>query len=133
MKYLIRDRSKSDCPILGSADLSPSATPSDLLALANQGHLWFQPERSKEDAEKMEQERLKNEAAIAQVQDDIDRVASKLPDGDYQLIELSGKQLKALCAKRGLATNGNKFDLIDRLQSAPVEAKPKAKKKKPEE
>ena len=139
MKYLIRDRSKSSCPILGTAELKPEATPSDLLMLANTGHLWLQPERTKEDLDSLEEERLKNEAAIAdpekhiaQVQAEIDRVASKLPDGEYGLIELTGRQLKALCESYGFPTTGNKFDLMDRIEKAIAEGKtvqPTVKKK----
>ena len=61
-------------------------------------------------------------------QTEIDAEASKLPER-YELTDLSGKQLKALCKKHGLEATGNKFDLIDRLEKSGLDDKPKKTKK----
>lgn len=128
MRYILRDRSKSSYPILGIAELNPGVMPSDALALANVGFLWFQPEISQDELRVIQEEQAKNEAALEnpeaaleEVQKRIDEEASRLPEGDYDIYELTGKQLKALCLKRGLDATGNKFDLIARLEEAPDE------------
>ena len=133
MKFILKDLQRIGSPPIGTIELEAGYGPVELANLLRSGWLNFEAEMSEIDRKAIAAEQAKNESRLDAIQAEIDAEASKLPDRDYTLEELSPKQLKALCAKRGLATNGNKFDLIDRLQSAPVEAKPKAKKKKPEE
>jgi hypothetical protein len=133
MKFILKDLQRIGAPPIGTIELEAGYGPVELANLLRSGWLNFEAEMSEIDRKAIAAEQAKNESSLDAIQAEIDAEASKLPDRDYTLEELSPKQLKALCAKRGLATNGNKFDLIDRLQSAPVEAKPKAKKKKTEE
>lgn len=133
MKFILKDVHRIGAPPIGSMDLIDEYGPVELANLLRSGWLHFEIEMPELDRKAIAEEQSKNESGLAKIQAEIDAEASKLPDRDYTLEELNPKQLKALCAKRGLATNGNKFDLIDRLQSAPVEAKPKPKKKKSEE
>lgn len=133
MKFILKDVHRIGAPAIGSVDLIDEYGPVELANLLRSGWLHFETEMSEADRKAIAAEQAKNESSLDAIQAEIDAEASKLPDRDYTYEELTPKQLKALCAKRGLATNGNKFDLIDRLQSAPVEAKPKAKKKKTEE
>ena len=133
MKFILKDLQRIGAPPIGFIELEDGYGPVELANLLRSGWLHFQAEMSEADRKAIAEEQSKNESGLAKIQAEIDAEASKLPERDYTLEELNPKQLKALCAKRGLPTNGNKFDLIDRLQSAPVEAKPKAKKKKTEE
>lgn len=127
MKFTLRDNQRIGSPPIGTLELSDGYGPVEIANLLRSGWLAFQAVLSDSDLKIQAEEQLKNESRLAKVQAEIDAEASKLPERDYTLDELNPKQLKALCAKRGLATNGNKFDLIDRLQNAPA-VKPKKKK-----
>lgn len=129
MKFILKDLQRIGAPPIGSIDLEDGYGPVELANLLRSGWLHFATEMSEADRKAIAEEQSKNESGLAKIQAEIDAEASKLPDKDYALEDLNPKQLKALCAKRGLATNGNKFDLIDRLQNAP-EAPAKARKKK---
>jgi hypothetical protein len=129
MKFTLRDNQRIGSPPIGTLELSDGYGPVEIANLVRSGWLAFQTVLSDADLKIQAEEQSKNESGLAKIQAEIDAEASKLPERDYTLEELNPKQLKALCAKRGLATNGNKFDLIDRLQNAPV----KTKKKKTEE
>lgn len=129
MKFTLRDNQRIGSPPIGALELEPGYGPVELANLLRSGWLAFQAEPSDADLKVRAEEQAKNESSLDKIQAEIDVEASKLPDRDYTLEELNPKQLKALCAKRGLPTNGNKFDLIDRLQNAPEPA-PKTKKKK---
>ena len=126
--YLIRDRSTSGLTIMGTATLKPEYGPTDILRLANSGQLFLQAELSNEESAAIKREQEKNEQAQEEIQKKADEEAERLPDKSYELADLTGKQLKAICKKRGLETTGNKFDLIDRIEKAGPEEK-KAKKK----
>lgn len=130
MKFTLRDNQRIGSPPIGTLELSDGYGPVEIANLLRSGWLAFQAVLSDSDLKIQAEEQLKNESRLAKVQAEIDAEASKLPERDYTLDELNPKQLKAICAKRGLATNGNKFDLIDRLQNAPAV---KLKKKKTEE
>lgn len=129
MKFILKDLQRIGAPPIGSIDLEDGYGPVELANLLRSGWLYFATEMSEADRKAIAEEQSKNESGLAKIQAEIDAEASKLPDKDYLLEDLNPKQLKALCAKRGLATNGNKFDLIDRLQNTP-EAPAKARKKK---
>ena len=127
MKFTLRDNQRIGSPPIGTLELSDGYGPVEIANLVRSGWLAFQTILSDADLKIQAEEQSKNESGIAKIQAEIDAEASKLPERDYQLEELNPKQLKALCAKRGLATNGNKFDLIDRLENAPA-VRPKKKK-----
>jgi len=132
MKFVLKDLQRIGAPPIGTIELSDGYGPVEIANLLRSGWLHFQTEMSAADRKVIEAEQAKNEAEAAAIQNQIDAEASVLPEGNYALLDLTAKQLKALCAKRGLVTNGNRFDLIDRLEKeAPVEADaPKPKKTK---
>jgi len=129
MKFVIKDLQRIGAPPIGSMELEDGYGPVELANLLRSGWLHFNTEMSENDRKAIEEEQSKNESGLAKIQSEIDAEASKLPERDYTLDELTGKQLKALCESMGLATNGNKFDLIDRLENHKPEDKPKKVKK----
>lgn len=130
MKFILKDLQRIGAPPIGSIELVDGYGPVELANLLRSGWLHFHTEISPEEMMAIAAEQAKNESSLAAIQAEIDAEASKLPERDYTLEELTPHQLKALCEKRGLATNGNKFDLIDRLQNAPADAKPAKRKAK---
>ncbi len=136
MRFIIKDKSNINFSTIGTVDLRDGVMPSDIIRLAQSGFLHMQCEMSDaekkliDDGLKAEEERIHADAIeTAKVY----AKEIKLPVGEFDLVDLNGKQLKALCEERGLATNGNKFDLIDRLESAgyvPVVQAEKPKKAK---
>lgn len=129
MKFVIKDLQRIGAPPIGSMELEDGYGPVELANLLRSGWLHFNTEISEQDRKAIEEEQSKNESGLAKIQSEIDAEASKLPERNYTLDELTGKQLKALCESKGLATNGNKFDLIDRLENHKPEDKPKKVKK----
>ena len=124
MRVLLKDRTNGAFSPLGSATLSEGVMPSDLLRLAQEGFLHIQVEPSKEDLAGIEAGIKADEArveAAAKAAAKQHAEETKLPEGKLVLEDLTGKQLKALCEQRGLPTQGNKFDLIDRLEKTPAE------------
>lgn len=137
MRCLLKDRTDGQFNVIGRVTLNDGIMPSDLLRLAQNGFLLIQAEQSKEDIAgiedgiKADEKRVMDAAAAAAKQH---AEETKLPEGELAIEDLTGKQLKALCAKHGLPTQGNRFDLIDRLEKAPTlipaeDTKPKKHKK----
>lgn len=131
MKFTLRDNQRIGSPPIGTLELSDGYGPVEIANLVRSGWLAFQTILSDADLKIQADEQLKNESRLAKIQAEIDAEASKIPTDKYELADLTGKQLKALCEQRGLPTQGNKFDLIDRLENAPaVEEDDKPKKPK---
>lgn len=128
MKYNIYDNSTLEAKAIGTIDLDDSVGALELVALARGGNLNLVLQKSKEHEKAIAEEQAKNESSLDKIQTEIDAEASKLPER-YELTDLSGKQLKALCKKHGLEATGNKFDLIDRLEKSDLDDKPKKPKK----
>jgi hypothetical protein len=130
MKFILKDLQRMGSPVIGHIEITAEYGPVEIANLLRSGWLHFETEMSEADLKAIAAEQAKNESSLDAIQKQIDAEATKLPERDYSLEELSARQLKGLCEQRGLATNGNKFDLIDRLQNAPVEVKPAKKKAK---
>mgnify|MGYP000872902415 FL=1 len=130
MKFILRDNQRIGSPVIGTIELEFGYGPVEIANLVRSGWLFYESEANAAAVQEAVAEQAKNDASLDAIQAEIDAKASMLPEGVYALEDLTGKQLKALCAARGLETTGNKFDLIDRLEKAPVEDKPKKKAKK---
>lgn len=118
MKYNIYDNSTLEAKAIGTIDLDDSVGALELVALARGGNLNLVLQKSKEQEKAIAEEQEKNEKSLDKIQAEIDAEASEIPDKKYELTDLTGKQLKALCEKHGLETSGNKFDLIDRIEKS---------------
>lgn len=128
MKFTLRDNQRIGSPPIGTLVLDEGYGPVEIANLVRSGWLACETEADAKAIAEARAEQAKNEASLDAIQAEIDAKASVLPE-TYTLEELTGKQLKALCEKRGLETHGNKFDLIDRLEKNPVAEKPKRVKK----
>lgn len=119
MKYNVRDRSKPGMPILGTVELKNGAMPSDVLRLAQAGHLYLQPqptESEKKQLEAHEAEKAERAKARQAAIDKEREEAEALPDGEINLNALKPRQLKAICKKHGLKTYGARETIVERLK-----------------
>lgn len=128
MKFTLKDAQRIGSPPIGTLVLEDGYGPVEIAVLLRSGWLAFETEADAKAIAEARAEQAKNEASLDAAQAEIDAKASALPE-KYNLDELSGKQLKALCIARGLEATGNKFDLIDRLEKNPAVEKPKRTKK----
>lgn len=118
MKFTLRDNQRIGSPPIGTLELFDGYGPVEIANLVRSGWLAFQTILSDADLKIQAEEQLKNESRLAKIQAEIDAEASKIPTDKYELADLTGKQLKALCKKHGLEATGNKFDMIDRIEKS---------------